>query len=209
MKYPQKLRIRTFGDDILRAHNEDVTLVDDALIDFAESMIKKMYALKGIGLAAPQVGVNIRMIVIDPPTPEDLCEEAEEDGDPISKTELSEGEKFFFPQLPVVLLNPKVVESSADMGTYEEGCLSVPKVYGAVTRPNRIKLYAKMINGEEVMLDVGGFTARVLQHEIDHLNGIVFADRFSPEVIVKNQVNLERLERDNQLEKLKRILKKK
>lgn len=143
-------------DPRLRKLAEPVPDLSDELIQLADDMLETMYEAPGIGLAAPQVGVLSRLIVID----------AEKDPDAAPK--------------PMVLFNPKVVLSSDDTSVYEEGCLSIPEQYAEVTRPAEVRVSWLDRDGNEREDDFAGLWATVVQHEIDHLEGKLFIDYLSP-----------------------------
>ncbi len=148
------LKIFTLGDQVLRKDARRVSKVDESTRDIIKNMLKSMYSAKGIGLAAPQVGIHEQILVIDleidnPTTP------------------------------PLVLINPEIIASSATLDTYEEGCLSIPEVYMDVIRPSNIKLSYRDEMGRPKKMNADGLMARCIQHEIDHLNGVLFVDRVS------------------------------
>jgi len=132
-------------------------------------MIDCMYERNGVGLAATQVGVPLRVLVIHTSQPEN------DDGQPIPLS--TPGERQLVPMMPLTLINPEIISCSEESGVYEEGCLSIPGIYVDVERPLRMVLKSKLLDGSEIQLECGGFLARVLQHEIDHLNGIVYVQR--------------------------------
>lgn len=146
-------------DPVLRQVSSPVEEVDDELRKLIDDMFDTMYAAPGIGLAAVQVGVPKRLLVID------LQEPEEEDGEPVRD--------------PRVFVNPEILETSETKKPYQEGCLSVPEQYAEVLRPDRVR--ARWLdrdgNGHEEWID--GLLAICLQHEIDHLNGILFIDHLS------------------------------
>lgn len=146
------LEIRYFPDPILRRVAEPVERIDEELRRLAEEMIETMYAAKGVGLAAPQVGISKRMIVVDT-TPEGRS--------------------------PQVFLNPVAHRLGRQKETTEEGCLSIPDIRAKVTRPSKILLEAFNLQGAAIRLEAEGLLACALQHEIDHLDGILFIDRIS------------------------------
>ncbi|HPU86278.1 MAG TPA: peptide deformylase [Candidatus Latescibacteria bacterium] len=148
------LPIRIYGDPVLRRVAEPVREFTRELQTLATDMIETMYAEPGVGLAAPQVGVSIRMIVIDPTA-----------GD-------EKGKAF-------ALINP-VVTRSGEHVVIEEGCLSVPDIRADVVRPERVSVDYQTIAGEPAHLDADDMVARIIQHEYDHLDGILFVDRISP-----------------------------
>lgn len=148
-----RLEIRVLGDPVLRQRAEVVAEVDDALRRLAQDMFDTMYEADGVGLAAPQVGLLTRLIVVDP------REQGVE---------------------PVALVNPRVVELGGETDRAEEGCLSIPGVRDVVERPVKATVEALDLDGEPIRIEAEGLLARVLQHEIDHLEGILFPDRLSP-----------------------------
>ena len=139
-----------YGNETLKKVAEEVKNIDDEILSLVDSMFGVMYKAKGIGLAAPQVNVSKRIVVIDI--------------------------KDFNGKPPLVLINPVIQESSNEIEPYDEGCLSLPGITADVIRPSRVKMQAHDISGKKIEIETGGLLARVLQHEIDHLNGIVFID---------------------------------
>ncbi|GAA4533667.1 peptide deformylase [Chelativorans composti] len=128
--------------------------IDDELRKFAADMFDTMYDAPGIGLAAVQVGEPIRMLVLDV----------------AGKDE---------PKNPQVFINPEILAKSEDMNVHEEGCLSIPDYYAEVERPARISVKALDLDGKEKIVEADGILATCLQHEIDHLNGVLFIDHLS------------------------------
>jgi peptide deformylase len=141
-------------DPILRQRSKPVERVDDELRRFADDMLETMYDAPGIGLAAIQVGEPLRMLVID------VSKEDEE-------------------KSPQVFINPEVVATSDDAGSYEEGCLSIPDYYAEVERPASVTVNYLDRQGEQQTVEADGILATCLQHEIDHLNGVLFIDHIS------------------------------
>ena len=150
------LKIELLGSDILRRVADDVPGPDEELDRLIDDMFETMYENKGIGLAGPQVGVARRVIVVDV---------NDEGGGTMG---------------PFALLNPRVVEAGSQLDKHEEGCLSIPNVTGVVERPWHVVVEGMDRRGEPVTLEADGMLARCLQHEIDHLDGILFIDRLSP-----------------------------
>jgi len=148
------LPIFTAPDPVLKKKAAPVDAVDDGVRQLMDDMLETMYDAPGIGLAAPQVGVLKRVIVVDL---------AEKDADPA----------------PLVVANPEIVWVSDDDNTHEEGCLSVPEHYADVVRPAAIKLRYLDRENEIRELDADGMLATCIQHEIDHLDGILFIDHIS------------------------------
>lgn len=149
------LKIRTMGDPILEQIAKPVEKIDDSIIELATNMIDTMIAGDGVGLAAPQVGHSIRMLVVD-------------------LGMITEGE------IPTIFINPEFLEME-DECEMDEGCLSVPDVYAVVKRPKRIKLKYLDLDGREQILEDDEFLSRVLQHEIDHLDGKLFVGKLEKE----------------------------
>jgi peptide deformylase len=149
--------IRILGDPVLRTEAEEVEAFDDELRDLVEDMFETMYHADGIGLAAPQIGISRRILVVDVRNEERGAEEGR-----------------------IALVNPRVVESSSDTERSTEGCLSIPGLEEWVERPFAVTVEGSDPEGREVRIEAGGLLARALQHEIDHLDGILFLDRISP-----------------------------
>lgn len=141
-------------DPILRQVSDPVERIDEAVRAFAEDMLETMYDAPGIGLAAIQVGVPRRMLVID------LAKEEE-------------------PKAPQVFINPEIVATSDEPSLYEEGCLSIPEYYAEVERPAALTVRYQDLDGKTRELVADGLLATCLQHEIDHLNGVLFIDHIS------------------------------
>ncbi len=142
------LEIVTIGEDILREKAKPVTSFGSELKLLVDAMFESMDDDDGIGLAAPQIAVGKRIFVTHPKDDE-----------------------------PRVFINPEIVETSQEVVAYEEGCLSVPGVYSEVVRPSGITIQAQDLQGKAFVLKASGMLARVIQHEYDHLNGVLFVDR--------------------------------
>ena len=151
------LPIYTYGFEVLRKKTRKVTKIDDKLINLVRNMFSTMHRANGIGLAAPQIGIDIAMTVID-----------------ISHIE---GEEVVE---PIVLLNPKISDSFGEI-TLEEGCLSIPHVRAGVTRPEEVYIEYQDLDLNKRYIEADGMFARVAQHEIDHLNGVLFIDHLRKE----------------------------
>jgi peptide deformylase len=144
--------IHTLGDQVLREPARRIGKVDDAIRKLAGDMLVSMYAARGIGLAAPQIGEPLQLLVIDL-----------EIEDPKSP--------------PLVLINPEITSVGGSLCTYEEGCLSIPGVYLDVVRPSVVDVSYRDEMGRPKRLKADGLMARCIQHEMDHLNGVLFVDR--------------------------------
>ncbi len=162
------LKILTFPDPILRKRAAPIAKLTAELKSLAENMVETMYASRGIGLAAPQVGELVRLLVLDTRPKDD-------DGN-IVEEEMTELEKAI-PQ-PLIIFNPEVT-SAEGKTTFEEGCLSVPTYFETVTRPALIEATGIGSDGKKISFKVDGLLAICLQHEIDHLEGKLFIDRLS------------------------------
>lgn len=160
------LEIRKYGDPVLRETAKPIEEVTDELRRLAEDMGETMYSAAGIGLAANQVGDLRRILVID-------VRQSDDADTPRARKAKRSGDR---PRHLEVYLNPEILESSELDGPYTEGCLSIPEVEGEVYRPLSIKLRWMDLDGEIHEEEVDEIRARVLQHEIDHLNGVLFVD---------------------------------
>lgn len=139
-----------YGDRVLSAPAQPITEIDEGVRRLAWTMLETMYERRGIGLAAPQVGIPKRLVVID----------------------IGTG--------PMVLVNPEIVEHSVDEEPGEEGCLSLPELYLTLNRFKRVKVRGLNLDNQVVEFEAQGLLARVIQHELDHLDGLVIADRVDP-----------------------------
>ena len=146
------LRLHLLGSPLLRQKASPVATVDDAVRRLVDDLFETMRAAKGVGLAANQVGVARRVAVVDVG-----------ESDPP----------------PLVLINPRIVSRSPETETAEEGCLSIPEIFGDVTRPLRVVVEALDQEGKRSRIEAHGYKARAIQHEIDHLDGILFLDHLS------------------------------
>ena len=158
-------------DPLLRELSRPAERVDDELRKFADDMLETMYDAPGIGLAAIQIGVPLRMLVLD----------------------VAEKEQ---PKDPQVFINPEIVATSQDeFNVHEEGCLSIPEYYAEVERPAQITVKSVGLDGKEKLTEADGLLATCRQHEIDHLNGVLFIDHLS------------KLKRDIVIRKFKKLAK--
>lgn len=165
---PELLDIRIVPDPMLKAKARPVTRADaDTVRVLVPRMFATMYRAPGIGLAAPQIGTPLRLAVVD------LMKEDESD--------------------PITLINPEVVATSEETATREEGCLSLPGMYADITRPARVKIRYLDQEGARREIEADGLLAACLQHEIDHLDGILFVDHLSS---LKRNMILRRLAKE-------------
>ena len=169
------LNLKIYGNSDLRKKSEPVAEITPELVELAHNMLETMYEANGVGLAAPQVGKNIRLVVID------LSKEEEE-------------------RDPIILFNPEVEPEEGDnpVISEEEGCLSVPDIWANVSRPSFVHLKYSNEKGEVIdMRNVSGKLARCAQHELDHLNGILFVDKISISDRAINAGKLKRMAKNN------------
>ena len=157
------LAIHTLGDRVLRQPAKRVAKVDNDVRQLAHEMLQTMYSSDGIGLAAPQVAVNKQLIVVDV--------------DPENTT-----------TPPLILINPKVIRTSKELCTGQEGCLSIPGVYLDVIRPAAIEVSFKDESGRPQKLKTSDLLARCILHEMDHLTGVMFVDRVTNQIALNQEL---------------------
>lgn len=160
------LSIHYYGDPVLREKHQVIDEVTDEIRTLAKDMIAMMRAQNGIGLAAQQIGRTESICVIELPPELDT----DDDGTPMNPG---------WPDMPLALLNPVVEVLSDDVWNREEGCLSFPDITGKIQRPFSIRVEYMTLKGERLTAEAHGMLARVIQHEVDHLNGVLFIDRMS------------------------------
>ena len=166
------LRIRIYGEPVLRQTAVPISEITDEDRQLADDMLATMYTRSnGIGLAATQVGILKRLIVID-----------------VNRHDLDSN--------PLVLINPEIQEKSGDTAM-EEGCLSLPDITGEVTRPENVTVTALDLDGEPLRIQATDILSRAIQHEVDHLNGILFIDLIHPLQCKSLQRRLRRLQRES------------
>ncbi len=165
------LPVFLYGHPVLRKVAQDITPEREGLEKLLANMKETMYKSDGIGLAAPQVGLNERIIVIDATPVVDNYPECKD--------------------MNLVLINPRITEKSGEEVTLEEGCLSLPDIHESVTRPTIVTVTYKDENFVEHTRTFTGYAARVIQHEYDHLEGHVFIDHISPirKQLIKSKLN--------------------
>lgn len=143
--------IREDGDEILRKKSREIEVVDDKIREILEDMVETMHKYNGVGLAAPQIGLLKRLIVID----------------------------LYDDKGPIKLVNPEIIKEKGTQEV-EEGCLSFPNKFAKIIRPEEVTVKALNENGKTVKISAKGLLAQALSHEIDHLNGILFVDKIIP-----------------------------
>ena len=160
------LEIFKLGSETLRTQAKRISKVDSNIRDLAKDMLQSMYSAKGIGLAGPQVGISKELLVIDINFEDSAAE-------------------------PLILINPEITAFGSTLNTYEEGCLSIPGVYLNVVRPSTIKLKFRDEMGRPRKMNADGLLARCIQHEVDHLRGILFVDRVTSNEELKKELTKE------------------
>lgn len=164
--------IKFVPENCLREKCAPIEDINDEIRKLADDMLATMYDAPGIGLAASQIGILKRMFVLD------VAERESEEDDSVEKE-------------PMVFINPEITWSSEEKSTYQEGCLSIPGVYEDVERPSEVRVSFLNIEGEKQEIEAGGLLATCIQHELDHLNGVLFIDylsRLKRDRIVKKMI---------------------
>ncbi|OGV42702.1 MAG: peptide deformylase [Lentisphaerae bacterium GWF2_57_35] len=179
-----KLNIRTYGDPVLREKSTQIVKITKEIRALADDMIETMHAAKGVGLAAQQVGRTEAIAVLDVPASYDV----------------DEAGNRLHPDIPMpwALLNPEITEMSEESEACEEGCLSFPDISAPIPRAKEITLKYMDIKGAQQSIHLKEFMARAVQHELDHLNGVLFVDRMSPLKKIAIAGQLKRLRRETQ-----------
>lgn len=157
------LNVTKLGEDILRQKAEPVAEVNDEIRQLAEDMFETMIENDGVGLACPQVGKSLRMFVV------------------IADDEVRR-----------VFINPQIIKTSEEVGEYDEGCLSIPQVYETIVRPVAVTVQAINEKGKPFVLEADGLLARIIQHEYDHLDGILYIDRGDKEFAEKTEAQFKK-----------------
>lgn len=157
------LKITKLGEDILRQKAEPVPEINDEIRQLAQDMFETMIEADGVGLACPQIGKSLRMFVLI----------ADDD-------------------VRRVFINPTIIKTSEEVSDYDEGCLSIPQVYETITRPSKVTVQALNEKGRPFTLEADGFLARIIQHEYDHLDGVLYIDRGDPEFAQKTEVQFKK-----------------
>ena len=162
------LSILQYGDPILRTKGKQIEKIDDHIRELAANMIETMHAANGVGLAAQQVGETLPLTVLDVSQIEDRPSTLKLNGKDVDPTA----------SMPLVLINPEIeLGGENEIGT--EGCLSFPEISGQIERAELTIARAQNLEGDKIEIEASGLLARVIQHEVDHLNGILFIDRMN------------------------------
>ena len=179
------LPILEYGDPILRAKGKPIENIDDRIHELAANMVETMHAANGVGLASQQIGEALQLTVLDVSLVEDRPSTLKLDGKEVDpKT-----------AMPLVLINPEIeLRGEAEVGV--EGCLSFPEITGDIERAKSVIVRAQTLEGEKIEIEAGGFLARAIQHEGDHLNGILFIDRMNSAAKAALSSRLKRLQKE-------------
>jgi peptide deformylase len=179
------LPILEYGDPILRAKGKPIDNIDDRIRELAANMIETMHAANGVGLAAQQVGEPLQLTVLDVSLVEDRPSTLKVDGKEVDpKT-----------AMPLVLINPEIeLQGATETGV--EGCLSFPEITGDIERAKSVIVRAQTLEGSAIEIEASGFLARAIQHEGDHLNGILFIDRMNSAAKAALSSRLKRLHKE-------------
>jgi peptide deformylase len=180
-----RLPIKKYGDPILRAKGKRIEEVDERIRSLAADMLETMHAANGVGLAAQQVGAALQLTVLDVSQVEDRPSTLKLNGKKVDPATA----------MPLVLLNPKV-RLHEEMDSGNEGCLSFPDINAEIDRAISVEVEAETLEGEKVRIEAAGLLSRALQHEVDHLNGILFIDRMSSVAKASLASRLKRLQRE-------------
>jgi peptide deformylase len=179
------LPILEYGDPILRAKGKPIDNIDDRIRELAANMIETMHAANGVGLAAQQVGEALQLTVLDVSLVEDRPSTLKVDGKDVDPKAA----------MPLVLINPEIeLHGATEPGV--EGCLSFPEITGDIERANTVIVRAQTLEGGTIEIEASGFLARAIQHEGDHLNGILFIDRMNSAAKAALSSRLKRLQKE-------------
>lgn len=181
------LRVTKYGEPILKQKAAAVESFDEALQTLSADMVETMYDEEGIGLAAPQVNVPLSFCVVDVSPSADAADTCSLDGKDTPVSLL----------MPLALVNPTFTPMDKDTVGYEEGCLSIPGVNGVVDRPDNISVHYQDLQGAQHTLLCRGILSRCIQHEIDHLQGVLFIDYLSAAERFSLQTKLKKLKRES------------
>jgi peptide deformylase len=182
-----KLPILQYGDPALRAKGKRIDKINDHIRELALNMIETMHAANGVGLAAQQVGEAFQLTVLDISQVVDRPSTMKLNGRDVDPRK----------EMPLVLINPEIeLGDETEIGA--EGCLSFPEISGEIERAKSVAVRAQNLQGDKTEIEAVGFLARAIQHEVDHLNGILFIDRMSSAAKVALSSRLKRLQKETQ-----------
>jgi peptide deformylase len=179
------VQILEYGEPILRAKGKPIENIDDRIRELAENMIETMHASNGVGLAAQQIGEALQLTVLDVSLVEDRPSTLKLDGKDVDPKAA----------MPLVLINPEIeLRGTTEVGV--EGCLSFPEITGDIERAKSVIVRAQTLDGGTIEIEASGFLARAIQHEGDHLNGILFIDRMNSAAKAALSSRLKRLQKE-------------
>jgi peptide deformylase len=179
------LSISQYGDPILRVKGKRIEKIDAHIRELAANMIETMHTANGVGLAAQQVGEALQLTVLDVSQVEDRPSTMKLNGEDVDPKTM----------MPVVLINPEIeIGGATETGT--EGCLSFPEITGQIERAKSIIVRAQTVEGDTIAIQASGLLARAIQHEVDHLNGILFIDRMNSAAKAALSSRLKRLQKE-------------
>jgi peptide deformylase len=179
------LQILEYGDPILRAKGKPIENIDDRIRELAANMIETMHAANGVGLAAQQIGEALQLTVLDVSLIEDRPSTLKLDGKDVDPKAA----------MPLVLINPEIeLRGANEVGV--EGCLSFPEITGEIERAKSVIVRAQTLEAGTIEIEASGFLARAIQHEGDHLNGILFIDRMNSAAKAALSSRLKRLQKE-------------
>ena len=180
------LSIFQYGDPILRTKGKQIEKIDNHIRELVANMIETMHAAHGIGLAAQQVGKALQLTVLDVSEVEDRASTMKLNGKEVDpKT-----------SMPLVLINPEIEVAGGATEIGSEGCLSFPEITGEIERAKSIIVHAQTLEGDKIDIEASGLLARAVQHEVDHLNGILFIDRMNSAAKAALSSRLKRLQKE-------------
>jgi peptide deformylase len=182
-----RVPIRQYGDPILRAKGKPIDQIDQGIRELVGNMLETMHAANGVGLAAQQVGEAWQLTVIDISEAEDRPSTMRMNGQEVDPKAM----------MPLILINPRInLSKETNMGI--EGCLSFPEITGEIERAESIAVSAQTLEGGTIEFEAEGLLSRAVQHEIDHLNGILFIDRMNSAAKASLSSRLKRLQKETQ-----------
>lgn len=176
------LEIKQYGDPVLRKKCRRVEVVDDEIRELSANMVETMIDAHGVGLAAPQIGLDIRLAIVD----------VSHDPESVSYLRVDGEEAALADLMPLIFINPEL-EFGSQKESSREGCLSIDGIQAEVKRPADVVATLELLDGKVIKLETDGLLARAIQHETDHLNGVLFTDRVSPAAKLSVKRKLKRL----------------
>ncbi len=180
-----KLSILQYGEPILRAKGKRIEKIDEQIRELTQNMIETMHAANGVGLAAQQVGEALQLTVLDVSQVEDRPSKMKLNGEDVDPKAA----------MPLVLINPEI-KLAGEMELATEACLSFPEITGGIERPKLVIARAQTLDGSELEIEASGLLGRAIQHEVDHLNGVLFIDRMNSAAKAAVSSRLKRMQKE-------------